>query len=80
MINTNLLVERKKRGLTTQQVADTLGVHQNTYINWEQGNTTPSGDNLINLTHFFKATPEYLLGKTRARDRSISSTSIPTGR
>lgn len=71
MINTNLLVERKKRGLTTQQVADTLGVHQNTYINWEQGNTTPSGDNLINLTHFFKATPEYLLGKTRERGYSI---------
>lgn len=64
MIKTNLLVERKKRGLTTQQVADGVGVHQNTYINWEQGNTVPSGDNLIKLAHFFFVSPEYLMDMT----------------
>lgn len=74
MVNTNLLVERKKRGMTTQQVANSLGVHQNTYINWEQGNNTPSGDNLINLTHLFGASPEYLLGMTNMRNCSMVKT------
>lgn len=69
MTNTNLLVERKKLGITCQEAAGRIGVHPNTYINWEQGKTTPTGDNLIHLVHLFNgATPEYLLGLTDKRD------------
>lgn len=67
MINVNLMVERKLRGLTTQEIADMVGVHQNTYINWERGETTPTSDNLIKLVHILGVTPEYLLGMTDDR-------------
>lgn len=71
MVNMNLLTERKKMGLTTKQVADRLGVHQNTYINWEKGNNIPTGDNLINLTRLFGGTPEYLLGMTDNQNEMV---------
>lgn len=70
MVNINLLTERKRLGLTTQQAADRLGVHQNTYINWEQGNCIPTGDNLINLVHLFGGTAEYLMGMAKNRDET----------
>lgn len=69
MVNTNLLVERRKLGITSDEAATRLGVHPNTYSNWELGKATPTGDNLIKLTRLFGATPEYLLGMTDKRDK-----------
>ena len=75
MVNTNLLTERKKLGITSDEAACRLGVHPNTYSNWERGEATPTGDNLIKLVHLHGGTPEYLLGMTDQRDgRVIAST------
>ena len=75
MVNTNLLTERKKLGITSDEAACRLGVHPNTYSNWERGEATPTGDNLIKLVHLYGGTPEYLLGLTDQRDgRVIAST------
>ena len=75
MVNTNLLTERKKLGITSDEAACRLGVHPNTYSNWELGKTTPTGDNLTKLVHLYGGAPEYLLGLTDQRDgRVIAST------
>ena len=75
MVNTNLLTERKKLGITSDEAACRLGVHPNTYSNWERGESTPTGDNLIKLASLFDASPEYLLGMTDKRDgKAVAST------
>ena len=71
MVNTNLLTERKKLGITSDEAATRLGVHPNTYSNWERGEAIPKGYNLVKLASLFDASPEYLLGLTDQRDGRV---------
>jgi len=45
----NLKQERKKRGLSQIDLAQRLGVHINTYINWERGVSKPNNENKAKL-------------------------------
>lgn len=70
MTNIRMLAERKRLGMTTQEVADAIGVHQNTYINWETGDSTPMSDNLMRLACLYSCSAEYLLGIADGRNDS----------
>jgi len=59
---TNLYLERKRRGLTREQLADALSVHANTISAWERGETEPKASQAIQLAQFFDVDIEYLLG------------------
>ena len=63
--------KRIDRGLTQKQIADSLGVKQNTVSQWESGERQPSVGLLPKLAELLDCTVDELLGieKTPANDR-----------
>ncbi len=61
MIGEKLRDLRQQRHLTQQQLAKKLGVHQKSIKNWENGDSKPSIDNLINICDMFNVTADELL-------------------
>ena len=57
----NLKEIRKLCGLTQKQVANSLGVVESCYANWEQGRTEPSISMLRKLCEVFVVNLEELL-------------------
>lgn len=57
-IQSNLLVLRKKYGVTQEEVAEAVGVTRQTIIAIEKGNYTPSVLLAIKLAKLFKTTVE----------------------
>lgn len=55
---------RKGKGLTQQQMADTLGVDRTTYTKYENGASEPNIATLRQLAAIFGVTLDYLLGVT----------------
>ncbi len=59
-----LLDLRKEKNASQRQMAAAFNVSQGTYNNWEQGNTQPSIEQLIELAKFFKVSVDYLIGNS----------------
>lgn len=59
----NVLKElRAERGITQQEVANSLGISQKTYCNYENGNREPNIDTLISLSNYFRVPIDFLVG------------------
>lgn len=58
---TNLRNARLEAGLTAEQVAQKLGVHPNSLLMWERGETEPMGQSLLNLSKLYQKSPDELL-------------------
>jgi len=58
----NLKEARKANGFTQRTVAQSLGVVESCYANWEQGRTEPDISYIISLAKFFDVTADILLG------------------
>lgn len=63
----NMRAERARVGMTQKQVADAIGVHINSIVKWELGETEPTASKLIGLCQLYECTPEYLLDMTDER-------------
>lgn len=63
----NLKAARKKSGKTQKEVADSLGVGQSTYKNYECGLREPNGDTVVALANLFGVSTDYLLGRPDAK-------------
>lgn len=63
----NIKAEREKHGISVEQVADVLGVHQNTVRGWERGEFEPTSRNLVQLSTLYGCSADYLLGLTNDR-------------
>lgn len=63
----NLKAARKNSGKTQKEVADSLGVGQSTYKNYECGLREPNGDTVVALANLFGVTTDYLLGRPDAK-------------
>lgn len=63
----NLKAARKKSGKTQKEVADSLGVGQSTYKNYECGLREPNGDTVVALANLFGVSTDYLLGGPDAK-------------
>lgn len=61
MIATTLATLRKKAGLSQQNVADKLGVARATYTNLENGNKSPTIDQVVELADLFEMSPTALI-------------------
>ncbi len=59
----NLRKVRKERGLTQIQVADMVGINQNTYSYWENDKVKIDDKSLKKLADFYKVSIDYLLGR-----------------
>lgn len=53
---------RKSHGLTQREVAEQVGVNQNTYSYWENGKTRIDNLSLQRLAEIFDVSVDYLLG------------------
>ena len=54
--------ERKKLGLTQQQISNKLGISRSNIANWENGVNEASSDMLIKCSELFGCSIDYLLG------------------
>ena len=53
---------RKKNSLTQKELAEKVGVKQNSYANWENGNREPNIEMLVRIADYFDVSLDYLLG------------------
>ncbi|WP_226957180.1 helix-turn-helix domain-containing protein [Streptococcus agalactiae] len=54
--------QRQLNKLAQQELAEILGVKQNTYSDWETGKSEPNNETLIFLSRLFHKSVDYLLG------------------
>ncbi|MGM9884540.1 helix-turn-helix domain-containing protein [Streptococcus hyointestinalis] len=60
---TKLKQLRKQKKLTQKEIAEQIGIKQNTYSDWETGRTQPNLDYLSKLAHILDTTTDELLGR-----------------
>lgn len=56
-----LLVLRKSKGLTQEELAERLSVSRQAIAKWESGQAYPDISNLIGISEFFKVTIDHLV-------------------
>ncbi len=64
---------RTERGLSQRTVARQLDVSPSIISSYETGERTPSAENLLALSHLYRCSTDYLLGK----DNTVPSSAIP---
>ncbi len=52
---------RTEANLSQRAIAKMLNISQGTYNNWENSNTQPSIEQLVQLSHFFKVSIDYIV-------------------
>jgi len=79
MFGKNLMVLRKKRGVSQEKLADELGVSRQTIYLWENGDSVPDANKLLALKQFFGVSIDGLISgesSTEACDNSIEQNKI----
>lgn len=61
MLAENLLLLRKQKRLTQEQVAEAVGVSRQALSKWENGESAPDIDNCIALANFYNVTLDDLV-------------------
>lgn len=60
-MRTNLRNARLAVGLTAEEAARKIGVHPNSLLMWERGETEPLGRRLLDLSKLYQKSPDELL-------------------
>lgn len=61
----NLKNLRKELGCSQKQIADVLHISQQTYSDYENCKTEPTGETLIEIANYFDVSTDELLGRDR---------------
>ena len=61
MLSEKIKELRKKKGLTQEELANSLNVSRQAITKWESGEGTPDIDNLKNIALFFHVSVDYLV-------------------
>lgn len=64
MLNENIKIIRKSKGLSQQELAVKLNIVRQTVSKWEQGLSVPDSDMLISLSEVLETPVSTLLGET----------------
>lgn len=56
---------RKEKKLTQKEIAEQIGIKQNSYSDWETGKNEPSLEKLIVLADFFEVSLDWLVGRDK---------------
>lgn len=64
MLNENIKVVRKSKGLSQEELATKLNVVRQTISKWEQGLSVPDSDMLVSLSEALETPVSTLLGET----------------
>lgn len=70
MLNENIKVIRKSKGLSQEELAIKLNVVRQTISKWEQGLSVPDADMLISISEVFETPVSTLLGETVAETKA----------
>lgn len=62
---------RKKKGISQSQLAEAIGVKNNTVSTWERGTRKPDFDALQLLSNYFEVSFEYLLGSSDKEEARV---------
>ena len=54
---------RKEKKLTQKELAEQIGIKQNSYSDWETGKSEPSFENLIKLADLLEVSLDWLFGR-----------------
>lgn len=57
----NLLLARKNKGVSQEEVANFLGVSRVTYTRYENGTRSPDKETLVKLANYFEVSTDFLL-------------------
>ena len=68
-LSERLRILRKEKGLTQQEVGDTLGKSLRAYQYYESGTRRPEYPQLLALADFFDLSLDYLTGRSETRER-----------
>ena len=70
-ISQRLIELRNQKGLTQQQVAESLDVKRARYNAWEQGLSQPNIEMIQKLSDFHNVSTDYLLGKSSMKNAEV---------
>lgn len=65
LISERLKFLRKEKNLTQTEIAEQIGIKQNSYSDWETGKNEPSLEKLIVLADFFEVSLDWLVGRDK---------------
>lgn len=58
---------RRIKGLTQKELAEKVGVKQNSYSDWENGKSEPNIEMLVRLAECFDVSIDFLIGRKNQR-------------
>ena len=61
-----LKIERNKRKMTQQEIADYLHIARAAYTLYETGTNTPTTENILKLAELYNCSTDYLLGRYKS--------------
>ncbi len=65
-MRTKLREARVSSGYSAEEAAKIIGVHPNTLLLWERGETEPLAQSLLKLSKLYQKSPDELLKNTEA--------------
>ena len=65
---------RKKKGISQSELAELIGVKNNTVSTWESGTRKPDFDALNLLSNYFEVSFEYILGSSDKEEARVKPT------
>lgn len=71
--------ERKRKGLTQEQLADKFFLNKSSISRYEKGTQTPEMPTLQKIADFFEVSTDYLLGRTDERNLQIEKPKLDEG-
>ena len=63
---------KKRKKLTQKELAEQIGIKQNSYSDWENGKTEPSFENLIKLADLLEVSLDWLFGREQMKVKKRS--------
>ena len=73
MLSENIIVLRKKQGMSQQSMADAVFVTRQTISKWEKNLSVPDADALIRLADALDTTVQNLLGQSEESEATLPS-------
>ncbi len=70
-LNEKILEQRKKLGLSQEEMAERLSVSRQAVSRWEVGSAQPDASNVLQLSRLFGVTADYLLNDEYESDRDV---------
>ena len=65
---------RKKKGISQSELAEVIGVKNNTVSTWERGTRKPDFEALNLLSNYFEVSFEYILGSSDKEEARVKPT------